>query len=309
MKTNYIRPAAILLVGCCCATACATQTLTLATYNIHSAVPNGSSLASYFITPKDVQNVADVVTSSSASIVALQEVRCEWQWRRAAQHDTFAPDLARRIAQYCAMNFAFGSTIDDVTSYPSNTAYIEWGSGDQWQNSGAIHGEFGNAVLSRHKLTAVPVNIPLPTDPGEEQRACLRVSFALDETSSPLVVYATHLHHRQPSARQKQMASILDHAKKEVTTATVFIMGDLNTSPGPDEPDLIAMAERAGFHDLAALHAAKQNRSPDNTIPAHQPKKRIDYILASRRLTVLDAHTIETTASDHLPLVLTVGVP
>jgi endonuclease/exonuclease/phosphatase family metal-dependent hydrolase len=252
-----------------------------------------------------------VLTSSGACIIALQEVRCEWQLRRATETNVLPPDLSRLLAGFCAMHFVFGSTIDDLPGYPPNTNYLEWGDSEKWQNNGATHGEYGNAVLTSDVLESPPLNIPLPmSQPGEEQRAALRVQVRAQRAADqPLVIYATHLHHQHPATRQKQMAAILDRARTETTTTTVFLMGDLNSSPGPNEPDLIGMAVSAGFHDLAGEYAREHNESTPNTFPTDKPDHRIDYIFCSHPMPILDVHTIETTASDHLPLMATVILP
>jgi len=50
-------------------------TLTLATYNIHSGIPFGHNALNYTVSPRDIHNIADVLTTAGADIIALQEVR------------------------------------------------------------------------------------------------------------------------------------------------------------------------------------------------------------------------------------------
>ena len=287
----------------------ATESLTLITYNIHGGVPNGFSSANYTVKPRDVENIADVITTSGATICAMQEVRNEWELKRATAQNILPPDIPRLIAANCQMNYAFGSTIDDTHGYPQNTNYLEWGSGERWQNNGNRHGEFGNAILSQANFVNQPQNIALPTFPGQEQRACLRAELAIANTTRPVVVYATHLHHADPTSRERQMRAILSHAKTETTTATVFLLGDMNSNPNPKEPDLAGMAAAEGFFDVSATFAQQHKSVPPLTFSADKPDRRIDYIFASPNLPVLDVRTIETTASDHLPLVATVVLP
>jgi endonuclease/exonuclease/phosphatase family metal-dependent hydrolase len=308
MLTRLVRTGFLLFtfLGVCAAHA--TQTLTIGTYNIHGGVPNGFSSANYDVRPCDVRNIADVISSAGAEIVGLQEVKNEWQMRKGFERNILPPDIARTLAFCCKMNFVFGSTIRDVPGYPANTNYMEWGSAEHWSNNGP-HGEFGNAVLSRYPLAVLGENYPLPFMSGEEQRACLRVQYDVPQSAFPLVVYATHLHHQGGAARERQMRAILDRAKTETSTATVFILGDLNSHPGPKEPDLMGMAAHDGFTDIAAQFASEQGASPLMTFPADKADRRIDYILSSRKLRVLDVRTPETTASDHLPLFATVELP
>jgi endonuclease/exonuclease/phosphatase family metal-dependent hydrolase/predicted NAD-dependent protein-ADP-ribosyltransferase YbiA (DUF1768 family) len=306
MKTNCLGLTVVLLA--LLRTASATETLTIMSYNIHGGIPNGRSSSGQPVTPRDVQNLSDVVTTSGAAIVGMQEVRCEWLQRRAVALNVQPPDIARIMAGATKMQFCFGSTVDDTAGYPPNPGYLEWGTADQWTNNGARHGEFGNAVLTSLSVVGHAENIPLPTDPGQEQRACLRVELST-QSGSPILVYATHLHHADPAAREKQFRALLQRAAADASTATVFVLGDLNSHPHPGEPDLIGLAAQSGFHDLATEFAKAHGQPPPMTFPADHSDRRIDYILCSRALPVLDVRTIDTTASDHLPLVTTVQLP
>lgn len=295
-------------------------TLTLMTYNIHVGIPMGHDYGKYTVTEADLRNISDVITSSGADVIAMQEVDCEFGLTLApAKRRTFMLNEPRMLAAQTDMHYAFGSAQDDY-KYPSDNAeYVEWGTANHWFNNGGRHGEVGNALLSRHRL-APPDNIALPYHAGKERRACLRTSISTDGQFAkypPIVFYATHLQHDNAHSRAEQMLMILRRARLEKPDSLVFILGDLNHTARDSlraqeettAPDLLEMAATHGFHDLAQLYAESSGTSAGMTYPADKPVARIDFILCNRRLNVLESDVIDTIASDHLPVVITVQLP
>lgn len=287
-----------------CAPAFATRTLTLMTYNIHAAIPMGHNYQTYTSTYDDLLRIGELITSSGADLVALQEVHCELGLRTPKRQPTSALNQPRVLAALTGHRYVFGSTLDDAPSWPANTGYLEWGTADRWHNNGASHGEFGNALLSRLPFAVPPENIPLPRKGQQEQRGCLRI--VLQDLA--VVVYATHLHHQDPPIRRVQMNEILRHARQESSGTTVFILGDLNAGPGGSDSPVV-LAVRHGFFDLAAEGARARGEEPGNTFPADNPDGRIDYILCNRRLEVEAVKVIPSLLSDHRPVLVRVRLP
>jgi endonuclease/exonuclease/phosphatase family metal-dependent hydrolase len=52
---------------------------TLATYNIHVGVPMGKAIGVQVSTSADLDNVTAAMAETSADVVALQEVDCEYR--------------------------------------------------------------------------------------------------------------------------------------------------------------------------------------------------------------------------------------
>jgi len=297
-----------LLVVCCLvfpgypAHADEAMPLTLATYNIHAGFPMGKSSRNHKVTQDDLQNIADVLTSSGAAVIGLQEVHCELQqFAPPAKQISSALNQPRQLASRLQMKYVFASTIDDPPAYAPNPAYLEWGAIDQWSNNFARHGEFGNAVLTTLDLASTPTSFALPRRDNQEQRGCVRVE--LETTAGQrLVIYNTHLQHDDQPTRVDQLDFLLERAAAEATGTLVFVLGDLNWADKPDGPmrrDWNNLLTRFGFYDLG-------RGNPQPTIPADAPDRRIDYILCNRDLKVIEAKTIATPASDHLPVVVTV---
>ena len=100
----------------------------------------------------------------------------------------------------------------------------------------------------------------------------------------------THLDHEDDgdTVRAAQVVRILEDWG---TTPRTILLGDLNA-----EPDSVAIRTlaNAGFVDA----------SPGGplTYPADEPEDRIDYIFVTPDLTVSEAETRESLASDHLPV-------
>jgi endonuclease/exonuclease/phosphatase family metal-dependent hydrolase len=300
--------------------AASSGTLSLTTYNIHGAVPDGKSGMSYWPQISDLGNVADVLTTAGADIIALQEVRNMWSDPPNAKPDQYPINMPQYLATLLKMDYAFGSGLDFVPRFRENRDYLEWGSWDNWTNNGARHGEYGNAILSKYPLETPPQLIKLPrgTDEeaqklGDEPRLALRA-----ELKDPIpglgrvIVYATHFQHNNEKTRRKQIRKLVERATKDLqptsadTTATVFLMGDFNHNPMPGKDPFLAVPAQAGFHDLAADFAKDTGTTPHHTASFKNKPIRIDYIFCSRPVKVLDVKVLETTVSDHLPLTVTV---
>lgn len=311
----------VVLISACASTILAETsetTITVASYNIHVGVPMGKQIGLDKSSTAELDDISATIAEARADIVALQEVDCEYGLSLPERRRSSLINQSRYLAAASGCHYIFGSAQDD-TGYPTdNAAYVEWGTADQWINNGMVHGEVGNALLSRWSFTASPSNIPLPMDEGQERRACVRAELAVpvadDKTSVPIVVYATHLQHDNGKTRYKQMEAILDRATAEADSTLVFIIGDLNHEFSGDlnhefsedeSQNPIRLALGRGFHDLAAP-GGDSEKVKLATFPADRPDTRIDYILSNQPLQVLDKRVIYSQASDHLPVAVTV---
>ncbi len=289
-------------------------TLNIVTYNIRVGIPMARK--EWKSSEPDLHNTAAVLAPLKPDLVALQEVDCEYGATLAPEkRRTQAMHQPRLLARLLGMRYAFGSTMDDIR-YPSdNAGYVEWGEGQSGDDNGAPHGEVGNCVLSRLPFRTPPENLALPRPEDEERRAALRVEILQADGSlfpSPVIVYATHLQHTREESRIAQMRAIVERAARESTASIVFIMGDMNASPGDAATSGSAVFDAAfqnGYHDLAADYAAAAGTVPRPTFPADHPKERIDIVLCNRRLKVLSVQVPAALASDHRPVFMSVEIP
>jgi endonuclease/exonuclease/phosphatase family metal-dependent hydrolase len=159
-------------------------------------------------------------------------------------------------------------------------------------------GLWGNAILSRYPILATSSG-PLPSQGMALQRGW--VAADIESGRGPVRVIATHLHQylEDTEARQRQIPPLL---AARGDAPAVILAGDLNAWPGYREMEMLA---EAGLVDaVAAL-----TNEPAYTNPADAPMQRIDYVWLSPNLEAQSFEMPVTTASDHLPVFVIVGLP
>jgi endonuclease/exonuclease/phosphatase family metal-dependent hydrolase len=155
---------------------------------------------------------------------------------------------------------------------------------------------WGNAILSRYPIVQAG-HFPLPPESLLLRRGYLTAD--IDAGSRVLQVTVTHLHHRADDSdiRQEQVTALLaGHSD-----VAGLLMGDLNAIPDSPEMSLLA---RAGWVDVLA---GTVSPASVYTYPADGPARQIDYIWLSPNLPFSGAAVMQTTASDHLPVIVTIG--
>lgn len=263
---------AVLLVGGGCAThnrPAPGYGLTVMTYNIQYG-GGGRNLAA----------IAGVIRAAQADVVALQEVDVAW-----SERSDFA-DQASQLAGTLGMAVRFAPIYDvtDTTAPPRQR-------------------RFGVALLSRHPIAQF-TNRPLtrhstlsPAAPPSPHPGLLDATIAVNGT--PVRLLNTHLDYRaDPTVRSQQVAEILDLVG--TTPGPIILFGDFNATP--DAYELAPLLAR--FRDVWSA-----GTGPGFTFSSTAPTKRIDYVLVSDDIRVLEATVPVATTSDHLPVVVRVIVP
>jgi endonuclease/exonuclease/phosphatase family metal-dependent hydrolase len=219
----------------------------------------------------NLARVADLVRETGADIALLQEV--DRGTRRSGQIDQ--PDV---LARHTGFAVAFGKTLD----YDG--------------------GEYGIALLSRWPI-AQQALIPLRVEPPQrraggsyEPRGAQRVT--LRAPASDLVVINTHLDaSRDDHYRRQEIQAVLPLVRE--ARSPVLAGGDFNSTP---ESEVQTDVRGGGLRD-AWLECG---RGDGFTYPADTPIKRIDYLYLTGAATCSRAEVVETRASDHRPLLVTV---
>lgn len=231
----------------------------------------------------DLQRIADVIRDSGADIIGLQEVDNHWSSR------SDYVDQAKWLAENLGMFYVYGANLDRDPL-----------------EEGEPRRQYGNAILSKypilhhenHHLTVVEI-------PGanNEQRGLLEA--VINVKGNHLRFYSTHLglkdEERMISA--EEVIEIADSSAKNN-----IIVGDFNARPY--YPEMNRFTER--FHDVFA----EFDMDDAYTFPApyvdpitgeviKEPLQRIDYILADKNLEITGVEKIESSASDHVPIVST----
>lgn len=158
--------------------------------------------------------------------------------------------------------------------------------------------QWGNALLSRYPI----ISLGTGSLPPEDLR--LRRGYIVAEIEAgakDLWVVNTHLHHvEEDSDVRLRQVPVLQYAWN--SAARTVIMGDFNATPDAPEIDLLT---DAGFYDVGGIIGP----DPGYTYYSAAPDRRIDYFWITRDLIPALYEVPQTTASDHLPLVVTITMP
>ncbi|MEW6233132.1 MAG: endonuclease/exonuclease/phosphatase family protein [Chloroflexota bacterium] len=156
---------------------------------------------------------------------------------------------------------------------------------------------WGNAILSRYPIREHGSG-PVPRGDAPMKRGYLWARIDLGQ-GRELLMIATHLHHveEESQIRLPQVATIVKFwAGRERTV----ILGDMNSWPPSPE---MALFRQAGLRDAFA----EIGSGDGYTYASNKLYERIDYIWISPDLRVSDLAIPQSTASDHLGVVVTVG--
>jgi endonuclease/exonuclease/phosphatase family metal-dependent hydrolase len=155
---------------------------------------------------------------------------------------------------------------------------------------------WGNAILTRYPIMDHGSGA-LPLDGSLLGRGYLWAKIDVG-ARQPLQIIATHLHHVEGEGeiRLAQVPVLIeywDHAPRSI------IMGDMNAEPG--------VAEIALFFQAGLIDSWSEVGSGDGyTYSSGDPYQRIDWIWHTQDLVASDVEILQSTASDHLPVVATV---
>ena len=156
---------------------------------------------------------------------------------------------------------------------------------------------WGNAILSRYPIIQSG-NTPLPEGGVRPRRSVLWADIDLTDPDD-MIVIATHLHHADARPRLLQIPVVLDEYAVR-PQRRLIIMGDMNATPDSTE---VALFRQAGLRDAFDLAGSGDGF----TYRADRPFERIDYIWLSPNLRAADFSVIDSTASDHLGIAVTIN--
>jgi endonuclease/exonuclease/phosphatase family metal-dependent hydrolase len=247
----------------------ATSPLKVLVYNVHA----GKDAKGV----DNLQRVADIVKTSGADIVLLQEV--DKGTRRSGNVDQPA-EWARRTG----LHVAFGRSLN----YDG--------------------GEYGIAVLSRWPILR-DTAIHLPVEPPQERsggshepRVAMRVAIA--SPFGDLSFLNTHIDASADDRWRRQEIKTLialTRALVGAPRARVMVGGDLNSTP----ESAVQVELRANGLDDAWLRCGSGNGF---SYPADTAIKRIDYLYLTAGVECTHAEVMVTEASDHRPVLFTLRV-
>ncbi len=158
--------------------------------------------------------------------------------------------------------------------------------------------QWGNAILSRYPILSLGTG-ELPPESLRLRRGYIVAE--IDTGEKDLWVINTHLHHfEEDSDIRVTEVPVLIYAWNKA--ARTVITGDFNATP--DAPEMAQLAD-AGFYDVGAFIGP----DPGYTYYSADPYQRIDYIWITQDLIPALYEVPQTTASDHLPIAVTITIP
>jgi endonuclease/exonuclease/phosphatase family metal-dependent hydrolase len=161
--------------------------------------------------------------------------------------------------------------------------------------SPAADRQFGNLILTSLPVTGSDVQ-PLPQADGTMKRSYAVATIDLGNDISTRVA-TVHLQHADArETRLAQLETLLSGHREDPFTV---LAGDFNAEPGWKEIDTVL---DAGFRS-AQDEAGDPQRA---TSPSHDPEHRIDWIFGTEGTEFESFRLLGSTASDHLPLTVTV---
>lgn len=245
--------------------------LRVMTYNIqygYNGLPAGAGRA------LDMDGIADVIRQADPDVVALQEVDVHWGAR-----SNFMDEL-QYLADKLGMHPFFGFIYDFDPLQP-----------------GQERRQFGPALLSKHEILRAE-NHPLSRISSQQPELGLQPlpgfpEIVINVKGNQVHVFSTHTYWLAQDVRQLEVEEMIKYLDE--TKGPRILMGDFNAYPG--DPEMKSMA--GAYTDVFA----KVGEGPSGTYPAIKPTNRIDYIFTSPEIQAERAWVIDSTASDHRPVV------
>jgi endonuclease/exonuclease/phosphatase family metal-dependent hydrolase len=163
----------------------------------------------------------------------------------------------------------------------------------------AADGQFGNAIFSGLPVISTSSG-ELPFGAGPQHRSYLTALLDLGD-GKRLTVIATHLQENAdaPETRTRQIRTVLEAWGGETPA---IIAGDMNMQPDEDDVRLFLEAGLVSVQDEIGNPCEPSAYAPEPDKPCDRP----DWIFATPDLRLSGFEIVETPASDHLPLVVTV---
>ena len=260
---------------------------------------------------RNLDAMGRVLAAAKPDLVLLQEV----DFDSGRSHGI---DQAERLARQAGLGFA--ARAESWTAHYVPFPY--WPPSDHF---GHMHS--GGAILSRYPLRNHEVELlPKPTANAFWYNLFYLFRYVqlaeLEHPAGPVHVLNMHLEAFDPANRFNQ-ASRVRAVLDGLRAPHIVAGGDMNAVPPespvrhgyPDEPqtdhrnDETIEVLRSAKTVSDTLPAATFTSTPSAwfTFPAHDPNRKLDYVLASDRFDVESVEVIRDIkdASDHLPVVVT----
>lgn len=228
----------------------------------------------------DLSRIAGVIRSSSADIVALQEVDSHYSGRSGFE------DQAKVLAGMLGMYYSYGPNLIEPPLFPGQPAR-----------------KYGNAVLSRFPIKyAVNHAYREVEKPPEDAEPRGVLETIIDLGGMYLSLFNTHLALHEDGLRSN-ISELLELAGNSMFPAV--ITGDFNAVPEHPEIQQIRSLFRDSFDGIEpedSLTFPSRYTDPSGA-GMSEPAARIDYIFSRGIEDIGEVRVISTDASDHMPII------
>ncbi len=259
----------------------------IGTYNIaHGRGPHDDNHAGGDQAERDARltDIAALLRDVDADIWVLNEVDFDSAW-------SYGIDQARVLADRAGYPYVATQTNLDVPGFVPTGPY-----------------RFGNAILSKVPLDDCAV-IALPGLRGWETVVAGKKRGLVCRVGGHdgFDLYALHLSHRSERLRTDSMRFVLEHARGRGLEAV--LAGDFNSAPSgvpghdTDDKGRNAVDELVGSRGFVlSPHQGFETRA-GLSFPSTAPDRAIDWVAAPKSWTRGPAQVVDSTLSDHRPVV------
>ena len=213
---------------------------------------------------RNLKEIATVLDSHSADIVALQEADAPSMWSGGFDHVALLAEQA---------------------GYPF---YENSHQANSWFFS------YGTALLSRANISGVMHHTFRPSPPTMNKGYTLgQIAWQTGSAEPvPVDIVSVHIDFSRKSVREQQTAELRETLAGRGNP--IIIMGDFNSDWFADEQVVRSLAERADMHVF---------RPDAEDLATYSSTKRYDWILISRQLEFVSLEVLPDILSDHSAVV------
>jgi endonuclease/exonuclease/phosphatase family metal-dependent hydrolase len=217
---------------------------------------------------RNLDSIADLVTSVAPHVVALQELDAPSSW---------------------------SGGFDQLQHLAERTGYSHSFHGLHVNRSSAPRLAYGTAILSKLPLSAEHSHAF-----GMNRLDTKGFAYAEVEVGGlRLAVVSLHLDFKRDSERRRQLAAVAEFLRQQdLGNRHLVVTGDFNSSV-TDRNQVLG-----GFARELRLASAGPSLA---TFPSRRPRRALDDFLLSPGLAGHDKRALDVLVSDHLPVVLDVG--
>jgi endonuclease/exonuclease/phosphatase family metal-dependent hydrolase len=217
---------------------------------------------------RNLAEIGDLIGSSDAHLVALQEADGPSAWSGNFDHVELLARLAEHSDYFRGEHNPFALGRRNLAS--------------------------GTALLGRHDLRR-PHSHRFGTSWRDTKGFVVATVPVPEWGETEIDVVSLHLEPVVPAVRRQQIAQLTEHLLRRQRRPLV-VLGDFNCSWSEEALHFRPLARHLGLRTHQPRHHAP-------TYPSRRPRRRIDWILISPELEFVGYRTLPNTVSDHLGVV------